>query len=144
MKQRVESAEVYKVNIVNPFGFKPLGLKPPGKLGDIVELSGDMPENTVTRKLTNVAGVRQAELILAVEFKDPLSIFLVQINGKLTLRLRRPDAMQDRTYVPICHTFDPRILHDGENQFLIGLSSVAGYAVTEASKVLFFALMLKR
>ena len=140
---RVQTREIYKQDIRNPFGFTPLGLvgaRPsPPKAG-----AEPAVEDTVLVKLEKAGEVQEAELLLAAEVKDPMAVFSVQLNGRLTLEFRLPESAQNRRFIAVYHTFDPRFLREGENKLTISLGTVAGYAMADSSQVKFLALLVKR
>jgi hypothetical protein len=140
---RVQTREIYKQDIRNPFGFTPLGLIG-ARPAPTQEGAAASVEETVLVKLEKAGEIREAELLLAAEVKDPMAVFSVQLNGRLTLAFRLPDSAQNRRFIAVYHTFDPRFLQEGENKLTLSLGSIAGYAMADSSQVKFLAVLVKR
>ncbi len=147
-KARLKTQEIFKKDIVNPFGFFSIGLSGSEEAaesnGRPEKKKEGLQDEKVLIRLDETNRIRQAELVLAVRMDDPLSVFTVQVNGGLTLRFRQLSGGRQRTYSAIYHTFDPRVLEDGANEMIIRLTSVPGHSVPGNSRVRFLALLLDR
>ncbi|MBI2942641.1 MAG: protein kinase [Candidatus Wallbacteria bacterium] len=137
---RVKTSEIYKRDLVNPFGFTPTSVSAPKATPAGTAASTSL----VLVKLDRAREIRSAEVLLAVDVKDPLTVFEVQINGRLTLRFRQPATMLGRPVAALFHTFDPRLLIDGDNRFTLQLVSLAGPRAIAGSHVRFLAMLVRR
>ncbi len=92
-------------------------------------------------RLERASTIKRAELVLAVRREPSMSVFTIEVNRKLTLLFRPPPTVQGTA---LYHTFDPRVLQNGANLFVIRLRLLSGNAVAESTQVNFLALLVDR